>query len=153
MTTLQMVAAKRCAQEQVPTEGLPGTQPSRWRNERKRRSQRSGRPQGWRTCTDPGEGEWEALAAGLQANPGLPGVEIFPQVGPRSPDRSPPPPVRALQRPAGKRRAPLLVTCDDPWDTGEANGLLPTPELRAEIMRTSPSNPLSLRARRVCVLR
>lgn len=135
-TTLQVFSAKQCAQEKVPTEGIAGTQPSLLRKERKRRSQRSGRPHDWRTRKDPFEGEWEDISAWLQANPTLTGVEIFQKLVQRSPDRYRPTQVRTLQRHLGKLRAQLLVTFDDPWDNAEAHGFFLTPELRAQIMRT-----------------
>lgn len=133
-TTLQMFSAKLCAQEKVPTEGIPGTQPSLLRKERKRRSQRSGRPHDWRTRKVPFEGEWEDISAWLQANPALTGVEIFQKLVQRSPGRYRPTQVRTLQRHLGKLRAQLLVMFDDQWGTASANGFLPAPELRAEII-------------------
>ena len=87
MTTLQMFAAKQCAEESVPAEGIPGTPFSVLRKEQKRRSQRSNRPHDWRTRKDPFEGEWEDISAWLQANPALTGVEIFQKLRQRSPDR------------------------------------------------------------------
>jgi hypothetical protein len=66
----------------------------------------------------------------------LQGLRFSRELVQRSPDRYQPTQVRTLQRHLGKLRAQLLVTFDDPWDNVEANGFLPTPELRAEIMST-----------------
>src|SRR2546427_8442082 len=46
----------------------PGTAPSLLKKERRRRSQRSGRPHNWRTRKDPFEGEWEQISSWLLAN-------------------------------------------------------------------------------------
>jgi hypothetical protein len=134
---LQVFSAKQCAEEKVPPEGIPGTQPSLLRKERKRRSQRSGRPHDWRTRQDPFEGEWEDISAWLQANPALTGVEIFQKLMQRSPGRYQPTQVRTLQRHLGKLRAQLLVTFDEHWSEESANDFCLTPELHAEIISAS----------------
>ena len=127
-------SVKLVTSEQVPADDIPGTAPLLLKKERRRRSQRSGRPHNWRTRTDPFEGEWEQISSWLLANPELTGVDIFHKLEQLSPGRYRPTQVRTLQRGLGKLRGRLLVTFNDQWGEEVVNGHTPTPELRGEIV-------------------
>jgi hypothetical protein len=70
--------------------------------------------------------------------PDLTGTEIFHTLQHLYPDRYRPTQLRTLQRGLNKLRTRLLVTFDDQWDEEVAeevaNGQLPIPELRAEVV-------------------
>ena len=127
-------SVKLVTSEQVPADGIPGTAPLLLKKERRRRSQRSGRPHNWRTRTDPFEGEWEQISSWLLANPELTGVDIFHKLEQLSPGRYRPTQVRTLQRGLGKLRGRLLVIFNDQWGAEVVNGHTPTPQLRGEIV-------------------
>jgi hypothetical protein len=123
-----------CTEEKVPASGIAGTPPSLLKQERKRRSQKMGRPRDWRTRKDPFEGEWEQITSWLTADPTLTGVQIFEQLQQRSPGRYRPNQVRTLQRGLSKLRARLLLTFEDQWSQEVINGQVPVAELRAEVV-------------------
>jgi len=77
----------QCTEETVPVDGLPHTPPSLLKRERKKRSQRTGRPHDWRTREDPFEGVWEEVTGWLEARPDLTAAEIFRDLQSRYPER------------------------------------------------------------------
>jgi len=121
-------------EEKVPTDGIPHTPPSLLKKERKKKSQKTGRPHDWRTRKDPFEGEWEQITGWLLANPALTGVEIFHRLEELSPGKYRPTQVRTLQRGLSRLRGRLLVTFEDQWGEEVINGQLPVSELRAEVV-------------------
>jgi len=131
---LQSFSVRQCAEEGVPHDGLPGTPPALLKRERKRRSQRSGRPHDWRTRKDPFAGTWEEITNWLRAQPDLTAAEIFRKLQQRYPARFQATQARTLRRGISKLRAHLLVTFDDQWDEEVVHGQLPIPELRAEVV-------------------
>lgn len=125
---------KQCAEEGVPRASLPGTPPALLKRERKRRSQRSGRPHDWRTRKDPFEGTWEEITTWLRGHPDLTTADIFRRLQQLYPPRFRETQARTLRRGMSKLRAHLLVTFDDQWGEEGVNGQLPVPELRAEVV-------------------
>jgi hypothetical protein len=138
-SSLQSFSARQCAEENVPHDGIPGTPPALLKKERKRRSQRSGRPHDWRTRKDPFEGTWDDITSWLRVQPELTAAEIFRHLQQLYPARFTSTQARTLRRGISKLRAHLLVTFDDQWDEEVVNGQLPVPELRAEVVTNMSS--------------
>ena len=126
-------SAQQCTEEKVPVDGLPHTPPSLLKKERKRKSQKTGRPHDWRTRKDPFEDEWEQITSWLLANPALTGLEIFHRLEKVSPGKYRPTQVRTLQRGLSRLRARLLVTFEDQWGEEVVSGQQSYPELHAEV--------------------
>jgi len=138
-TALQSFEVRQCAEESVPRAGLPGTPPALLKRERKRRSQRSGRPHDWRTRKDPFEGTWEDITTWLREQPDLTAANIFRKLQHLYPTRFQETQARTLRRGISKLRAQLLVTFDDQWQEEVVNGHLLGPSLRAEVLAGLPS--------------
>ena len=125
----------QCTEETVPVDGLPHTPPSLLKRERKKRSQRTGRPHDWRTREDPFEGVWEEVTGWLEARPDLTAAEIFRDLQSRYPERWRETQARTLRRGVQRLRERLLVTFHDGWGEEILNGQALVPELRAEVVR------------------
>ena len=133
LTPLQF-SVGQCTEEKVPVDGLPHTPPSLLKKERKKRSQRTGRPHDWQTRKDPFEGVWEEVTSWLEARPELTAAEIFRDLQRRYPERWRETQARTLRRGVQKLRERLLVTFHDGWGGEILNGQAPAPELRAKVV-------------------
>lgn len=127
-------SAQECAEEKVPTAGIPGTPPSLLKQERKRRYQKSGRPHDWRTREDPFEGVWDEVTQWLEERPELTAAEIFRELDRRYPGRWRPTQARTLRRGVQKLRTRLLVTFKDGWGEEAISEQASISALRAELV-------------------